>query len=96
MEEKFKRSDRRHRSLMALKRRMKDYLCRVDYVMDNEGNKLHKKVDIYDAVLDGKVFIFLRTTGCPCNCIMCQGEKYRAHRSKNKRIFLRDIQGDLF
>ena len=96
MEEKFKRSERRHRTRTILKRRIKNWLFFDIHVSENfrlTGVVLHSNAEKERYVLEGKGFQFLRTTSNPCNCWMCSGEyKYRTHRAEEKRKVRKEIE----
>jgi len=102
MEEKLKRCDRRHRTKMAIKRRLRKYLF-FD-IIDFGKVGLHRKreyqltsnAEKYKYFWEGNGFQFLRTTASYCNCWTCSGEhKYRNHRAKEKARVRQEIDNDL-
>lgn len=63
----YSRAYNRHKQHVKFLRRVKQWL-------NQEGALTNQ--NIKDA-LTGKTFIFLRTTGRPCNCISCTYKKYK-------------------
>ena len=96
MEEKLKRSDRRYRSKIAVKRRIKNWLFFDIHVIKNyhfTEEVITSNAEKEKCVLDGRMYQFLRTTGSPCNCWMCSGEfKYRTHKAKEKMNLLKQLK----
>ena len=63
----YSRAYNRHKQYTKFVRRVRNWLS-IENALNDENIK--------DA-LDGKTFIFLRTTGRPCNCESCTYLKYK-------------------
>lgn len=71
------RAYNRHKQHTKFVRRVKNWLSTENALTDK---------NLKDA-LNGKTFIFLRTTGRPCNCESCTYKKYK-RTPKHKRVDL--------
>lgn len=99
MEDKFKRSDRRHRTRTAVNRRIKNWLFFNIHVIENyrmTDEYITTNADRRKYVLEGRGFQFLRTTANPCNCPMCsEFNKFRTYRAKEKLKVLKEINAGI-
>ena len=66
----YSRAYNRHKQHTKFVRRVKNWLSKENY------KKNHLTVENIKDALEGKTFIFLRTTGRPCNCESCTYLKY--------------------
>lgn len=73
------RAYNRHKQHAKFIRRVKNWLSTENALTDK---------NVKDA-LKGETFIFLRTTGRPCNCYGCTYKKYK-RTPKHKRVNLKD------
>lgn len=82
-----KRALRRWKKHVKFKKRIKVWL--------SNWNNFDRRIEEQKAI-NGEGWTFLRTTSRPCNCWMCQYEKYeRIPKSKIDKEIWDDIQDDL-
>lgn len=86
----YKRALRRWQRYVKFKKRIKTWTQKT------WSHSLQKREEWIKEITEGKSSTFLRTTGSPCNCWMCQYDKYeRIPKNKiNKKIW-EDFQDDM-
>ena len=81
-----KRALRRFKKEVKFKKRLKKWLCN----WSNPDRRVQEENSI-----KGEAWTFLRTTSRPCNCWMCQYDKYeRTPKNKIDKQIWDDIQDD--
>jgi hypothetical protein len=78
----MKRAYRRHKKHVKFLKRLKQWIKPGEgkYIAP-EGNErrwmIIPRTEVIKEAMAGSCYTFLRTTGRPCNCSMCQEDKYK-------------------